>query len=169
MPHIVLFGASGFVGGSLLHSLLTSPPPNGEPSTITAVSGSQSKAKQISTWAAWLSSRNFVSPSAKLQVEVAGRGEAGFYDSAKTLAANADLVVQAATSDDLRLAQVINEGLVQAKKAGFKGNLVHFSGIQLIESEPVGHFVDVKNDSDLDLKALEGISDDAAHRGIDLE
>lgn len=169
MPHIVLFGASGFVGGSLLHKLLTSPPPSDDTLAITAVSGSKSKATQISTWAAWLSSRNLVSSSVKLQVEVAGRGEAGFYDSAKTLAAKADLVIQAATSDDLRLTQAINEGLVEAKQSGRKGNLVHFSGIQLIESEPVGHFVDVKNYSDVDLKAIEGISDDAAHRGIDLE
>lgn len=183
---VVLFGATGYVGGGILHHLLTQPLVVGSkannddaisqrPLSITAVTGSPSKAGQIQAWFAYLQSAGLVRKGVSLDVQSADRSSSSgngpsLYELASRLSAQADLVIQAATSDDLKLTQSINEGLTAARSQGKKqGGLIHFSGVQLIESEPVGEYVDVKEYDDLDLKALEEIPDSAAHRQIDLE
>ncbi|RDW75529.1 hypothetical protein BP6252_06671 [Coleophoma cylindrospora] len=57
--------------------------------------------------------------------------------------ARMDIVINAATSDDLELTRAINCGLRRARESGRKGLLVHISGTQLIESEPTGKLEDV--------------------------
>lgn len=184
---VVLFGATGYVGGGILHHLLTQPLVVGskannddaishKPLSITAVTGSPSKAGQIQAWFAYLQSAGVVRKGVSLDVQSADRSSSSsgngpsLYELASRLSAQADLVIQAATSDDLKLTQSINEGLTAARSQGKKqGGLIHFSGVQLIESEPLGEYVDVKEYDDLDLKALEEIPDSAAHRQIDLE
>lgn len=54
-----------------------------------------------------------------------------------------DIVINAATSDDLELTRAINRGLKAGKAAGYNGILVHISGTQLIESRPSGTLEDV--------------------------
>lgn len=84
--------------------------------------------------------------------------------------AQADVAINAATSDDLELTRAINRGLARGRsQSGRKGVLVHISGTQLIESKPTGRLEDVPRYDDLDVEQIKGISDDALHRLIDLE
>ncbi|PWN24345.1 NAD(P)-binding protein, partial [Jaminaea rosea] len=149
---IVLFGASGFVGGSLLHALVS--PPSSTFASVLAVTSSDAKAAQIEAWGRWI--------GASLETRVITSEHS--WVAATPLAVEADLVIQAATSDDLKLTEAINVGL----KQGRRGSLIHFSGVQLIESQPVGKYVETRLFNDLDLEALAAIPESAAHRSIDL-
>lgn len=63
------------------------------------------------------------------------QGDFSQLDEIESLAAAHDVVINAATSDDLDLTKAINRGLARGRKeAGKKGVLVHVSGTQLIES-----------------------------------
>lgn len=81
-------------------------------------------------------------------------------------ASEADVVINAATSDDLELTKALNRGLA---RSGKKGVLVHISGTQLIESGPTGKLEDVPKYDDLDVDQIKSIPDSALHRLIDLE
>lgn len=84
--------------------------------------------------------------------------------------ADVDVVVNAATSDDLGLTKSINLGLKKGRSAlGKMGVLVHISGTQLIESEPTGELEDVPRYDDLNVEQIKAIPDEALHRLIDLE
>lgn len=84
--------------------------------------------------------------------------------------ADVDIVINAATSDDLDLTKAINLGLAKGKSAsGKKGVLVHISGTQLIESKPTGRLEDVPKYDDLNVEQIKAIPDEALHRLIDLE
>lgn len=84
--------------------------------------------------------------------------------------AEADVAINAATSDDLELTKAINRGLAKGRTAsGRKGVLVHISGTQLIESAPTGKLEDVPKYDDLDVEQIKAIPDSALHRYIDLE
>lgn len=81
-----------------------------------------------------------------------------------------DIVINAATSDDLELTKAINRGLAKGKADSNKsGVLVHVSGTQLIESRPTGRLEDVPKYDDLDVEQIKSIPDSALHRLIDLE
>lgn len=81
-----------------------------------------------------------------------------------------DVVINAATSDDLELTKAINRGLVKgSSKSGKRGVLVHISGTQLIESKPTGKLESVPKYDDLDVEQIKSIPDTALHRLIDLE
>ncbi|KAL7425297.1 hypothetical protein Q5752_000985 [Cryptotrichosporon argae] len=97
---------------------------------------------------------------------------AGTYDdhpALTTIAAAHDVVVNAATSDDLGLTVALNRGLAQRRTAGKTAVLAHVSGSQVIESKPTGKLEPVPVYNDEDVKQIEGISEDALHRKIDLE
>lgn len=84
--------------------------------------------------------------------------------------AEVDIVINAATSDDLELTKAINKGLAKGKSVhGKQGVLVHISGTQLIESKPTGKLEDVPKYNDLDVEQIKSIPDTALHRLIDLE
>lgn len=84
--------------------------------------------------------------------------------------AEVDIVINAATSDDLELTKAINKGLARSNSVnGRKGVLVHISGTQLIESKPTGKLEDVPMYNDLDVEQIKSIPDSALHRLIDLE
>lgn len=179
---VLLFGATGFVGGHILHHLLTQPLKAGGKGNsdrvrecrleIIAVSGSPSKCAQIETWYAFLQASSVVRQGVSLSTRCVDRDGDGtdFCALATQLSAEVDLVIQAATSDNLKLTQAIHQGLRDGRKgSGKQGGLIHFSGVQLIESEPLGEYLDVKEYDDLDLKALNEVPASAAHREIDLE
>ncbi|KAN0060364.1 hypothetical protein ACQY0O_007693 [Thecaphora frezii] len=162
---VLLLGATGFVGGEILYKLLTSPPPQ-VGKVIALVTGS-SKAAQVRQWEHSLRAR---SSQVVLQVEDVDRYTADkWYAAVEQWCSDVDCVINAATSDDLTLTKAINAGLVRGKKSGKKATLVHLSGVQLIEGEPVGTYVETPNYNDSDVKQLQSIPDDAAHRHIDLE
>lgn len=161
---IIVLGSTGFIGGDILYALLVDKSPNWQ---IAALTGSPSKASQISQWA----QKQFPDAPHKLIVEIAERSgdTSQYYKQVEKIAEQYDVVIQAATSDDLNLTKAINRGLESGKKNGHKGQLIHFSGVQLIESEPVGKFVETPYYDDSDLKQIESIPDSAAHRSIDQE
>lgn len=81
-----------------------------------------------------------------------------------------DIVVNAATSDDLELTKSINRGLAKGRlNSRKKGVLVHISGTQLIESKPTGRLEEVPKYDDLHVEQIKSIPDSALHRLIDLE
>jgi len=133
MPTIVVLGSTGFIGGHFLFRLLTSSPSSlsGLNPSVIALTSSSDKAETLAEWQKGLPS------SMPFEVRVASRGKE-WYEENRKLASQADLVVQAATSDDLDLTKAINAGLEQAKKSGLAGKLLHLSGVQLIESAPLG-------------------------------
>ena len=168
---ILVFGATGFIGGDILYALLKEAPNSSNPpwGTIGALTSTPSKAKEIESWA----NSTFPDSASKLKVEVAERSKSNnetFYKSVEQITEQYDLAIQAATSDDLELTKAINRGLEKGKQQNGKlGKLIHFSGTQVIESEPVGEYVDVPLYDDSKPEMIASIPDSAAHRGIDLE
>ncbi|KAK0563162.1 hypothetical protein OC844_002345 [Tilletia horrida] len=179
---ILLFGATGYVGGATLHVLLALAKHSDKRPHIVAPVSSRIGADKVANWA-----RDFV-PDLDVQI-VADQGAdlpkirpysldivviprspaQSWYEAAERLAAHTDCAVQLATSDDLELTKAIDRGLAQAKEHnGRRGTIVHASGVQLIESAPVGKEVETPTYDDTDLAQLKSISDDAAHRLIDL-
>ena len=116
-PRILVLGGTGYIGGSVLAALLASPPHG------SAIATRTSSAATADTSRAW--ARQQAHP---LDVLVAdGRGD-DWYAAVAQHAGAADIVVQAATSDDLRLTQAVNAGLQAARQQGRLGGLVHLSG-----------------------------------------
>ncbi|CAD6937652.1 unnamed protein product [Tilletia controversa] len=96
--------------------------------------------------------------------------EQAWYAAAEQYASVTDCCVQVATSDDGSFTSAIQRGLAKAHSSGKRrGCIVHASGTQLIESAPVGKFVETPIYDDTDLDQLKSIPDEAAHRLIDLE
>ncbi|EPQ27724.1 uncharacterized protein PFL1_04861 [Pseudozyma flocculosa PF-1] len=171
MSHtVLLLGATGFVGGQILHKLITSPlsgPDSPSVGTVIALVSGASKAAAVRSWESSLRSR---STSTVLQIEDVDRSTPQhWYNAVEQWSANVDCVINAATSDDLDLTKAINAGIIKAKHNGRKATLVHLSGVQLIESQPVGTYVETPNYNDADAKQIQSIADSAAHRLIDLE
>ncbi len=145
-PSLLIFGASGFIGGDITFAVLGElvERKNDAPwRSVGVVTSSPEKQKQIEAYV------REVFPSLEkgsVAVEVVKRSKEdskAYYEHVTQISARYDLAVQAATSDDLELTKAINKGLEQGKKeAGKLGKLMHFSGVQLIESEPVGEFVE---------------------------
>ena len=83
----------------------------------------------------------FLPPASPEIVAPSTDAQKGFYNDFVTvelLCGAADIVINAATSDDLELTKSINLGLEQGRHNGRRGVLVHISGTQVIESEPTG-------------------------------
>lgn len=137
---ILHLGSTGYIGGAVLHALLQSPPP-GLARLVLPVS-SPAKAADVQRWRASLPS-SAAAFSGTVEVPVVPREGPAWYETVERLASQADLAINAATSDDLELTRAINRGLVAGKRQeGRRGTLIHLSGVQLIESEPVGDYVE---------------------------
>ncbi|PSS03634.1 hypothetical protein BD289DRAFT_478465 [Coniella lustricola] len=144
---VLLFGATGYLGGTLLTELERT-----DEYDVTSVVRAE---------------RERVLKDRKTKILVASHAE---LSKIETASAEADIAINAATSDDLELTKAINRGLAQGKSAYSRaGVLVHVSGTQLIESKPTGKLEDVPKYNDQDLAQIEGIADSALHRLIDLE
>ncbi|PWN42413.1 hypothetical protein IE81DRAFT_347513 [Ceraceosorus guamensis] len=170
IPKIVLFGGTGFVGGQVLYTLLTGDFSLGE-AEIVVITSSESKHRQIDSWASKLGSK-LQGRSLSVIVAQRGGGKDGnaWYEASEKISSDADLVLQAATSDDLKLTKAINKGLISAQKSGKRGALIHLSGTQLIETLAGGNAEPkARQYDDSDRDAIVNISDEAAHRHIDLE
>lgn len=138
---LLLFGTTGFVGGDVLHKLLASPPAS--VGRIVAPVSSEGKARKVQSWLTSQEAHTGKTfPTERVEVPVVAREPAQqWYGAAEKLASDADIVLQLATSDDIELTRAINKGL--AGKQSGKKILIHASGVQLIESEPNGKYVDV--------------------------
>lgn len=80
-----------------------------------------------------------------------------------------DVVINAATSDDLELTKAVNRGLAKGRKQGRKGVLVHVSGVQVIETGPIGCLGDWPVFDDMNVAQIMSIPNTSLHRLIDLE
>lgn len=160
---ILFLGATGFVGGDVLYNLLRSPGTNVKQAIVPT--STPSKQKKVQAWIDGL----HTSIATSLPV-IAREPASEWYAECERLSSQVDCVVQLATSDDLQLTQALNRGLARGRaEHGKKGVLIHASGVQLIESAPVGEYVETPNYDDLDPASIASIPDSAAHRGIDLE
>ncbi|CAN8099768.1 unnamed protein product [Discula destructiva] len=147
MAHsVLLLGATGFLGGTVLTEL--------EQGGYNITSVVRPERENC------LSGR-------KTKVLLASHDDLAKIEGAS---AEADIVINAATSDDLDLTKAINRGLVKGSlRSGKKGVLIHISGTQLIESKPTGKLEDVPEYDDLDVEQIKAIPETALHRSIDLE
>lgn len=144
---VLLFGATGYLGGTLLTELERT-----DLYDVTSIVRAE---------------REGVLKDRNTKLLVASHDEHAKIEDAS---AEADIAINAATSDDLELTKAINRGLAKGRSAqSRKGVLVHISGTQLIESKPTGKLEDVAKYNDQDISEIEGIPDSALHRLIDLE
>lgn len=159
---ILFLGATGFVGGDVLYKLLTS---SNDIESIVIPASSSSKQTKVQKWIDGLNTK------VKISIPIIAREPAeNWYSECERLSSQVDCTIQLATSDDMKLTQAVNEGLIKGRKQnGKKGVLIHASGVQLIESKPVGEYVETPNYDDLDTKSIASIPDSAAHRSIDME
>ncbi|KAE8271924.1 hypothetical protein A4X09_0g399 [Tilletia walkeri] len=182
---ILLFGATGYLGGNVLYNLLKAE----RPAHIVLLVSSKSAAEKVGKWARSINSNldvqilqpaqgqegkedaaKRVRPNGLDIVPIPRDPAQAWYDAAQHYASQTDCAVQLATSDDHKLTQAIQRGLADAHASGSRrGCIVHASGTQLIESAPVGKDVETPIYDDTDLAALRSIPDEAAHRMIDLE
>lgn len=160
---ILFLGATGFVGGDVLYKLLTSDSGNIESIIIPA--SSSSKQTKVQDWIDGLHTK------VKTSIPIINREPAEqWYSECENLASQVDCAIQLATSDDMKLTKAVNAGLIKGRKQnGKKGVLLHASGVQLIESKPIGEYVETPNYDDSDTKSIGSIPDSAAHRSIDME
>ncbi|RDW85346.1 hypothetical protein BP5796_03671 [Coleophoma crateriformis] len=146
MLSVLLFGATGYLGGTVLTDL--------------------EKAGVYDITCLVRPNRESLMKQRKSAILLGSHSDLEMIENA---GARMDLVINAATSDDLELTRAINCGLRRGRESGRKGLLVHISGTQLIESEPTGKLEDVPKYDDLDVDQIKSIPDSALHRLIDLE
>ncbi|GJE92242.1 NAD(P)-binding protein [Phanerochaete sordida] len=148
---ILILGATGYIGGSVLARLLKHP--NAQNFEITALVRGQDKAKTLESFGV--------------------KTVIGSYkdDHALTekLAENAHIVFQIVDADDLPAMQALLKGLKNRhEKTGDVPVLIHTSGSAIvIEGQDKGNLVRERVWDDTDVEALAGISPAALHRNVD--
>jgi len=136
---VFLLGATGYIGGSLLVDLKKAFPDI----SIIATTRSNSSAAALT--------------SAGATPIVLDPAAADYHEKTAELASKADIVISAADSDDLPLAEAILKGLKKHKEeTGKIGTLIHTSGIAVFFDDtedgsykPDGHFYDDSSESDI--------------------
>ncbi|KLO11813.1 NAD(P)-binding protein [Schizopora paradoxa] len=136
---ILLLGATGYIGGSLLVDLKKTFPDV----TITTPTRSNSSAAALSAVGA--------------TPVVLDAAASDYHAKISALASKADVVISAADSDDLPLAEAVLKGLKKHKEeTGKVATLVHTSGVAIFFDEtedgtykPNGHFYDDLNEDDI--------------------
>ncbi|EPS98845.1 NAD-binding protein [Fomitopsis schrenkii] len=148
--NILLFGATGYVGGAVLGLFLKHP--KAETFAITAPVRSPAKAKL-------LEQLGVKAPIASLDD----------HDKLESLASSADVVFNIASSDHLAGTKAILSGLRKSYEAtGRRPILIHTSGTGEIAEPAEGKYATETVYSDLDVEKLKAIPDNAYHRSIDL-
>ncbi|OSC98272.1 NAD-P-binding protein [Trametes coccinea BRFM310] len=149
---ILLTGATGYIGGSILQGLLQHP---------------DAKRFEIST---------LIRDSAKAKIleETFGvkttLGSIADQDKLTALAENAHIVIHTAdSSDNVDAMKAILKGLkVRHEKSGDVPHLVHTSGTGVLIDFAKGEHASSPILSDVDQKALDAIPPDAFHRSVEL-
>ncbi|KAJ3338109.1 hypothetical protein HDU93_009980 [Gonapodya sp. JEL0774] len=148
---IFLTGATGYIGGEVLVSLLALPEAASRYHISTLVRGEER--------------------STKLK-ELGTRPVIGSLDDIEILkreAEDSDVVIHTAHADHLVAAKAIIEGLVERKKkTGRNGILIHTSGTGVLADSAIGDFESPTVYSDLDIRLIDSLADSQPHRDVDL-
>ncbi|KAI0635606.1 NAD-P-binding protein [Trametes polyzona] len=149
--NILITGATGYIGGTVLERLLKHP--KASTFEISTLVRSAEKAKVL-----------------KEQFGVnAVVGTHADFNKLAALAENADVVLSCADSDDLPAMEAIFKGIKSRfQKTGVKPILIHTSGTGLITDEAKGLYATDKIWHDSRPEEIESLPDDAFHRNVDL-
>jgi nucleoside-diphosphate-sugar epimerase len=150
--NIFLTGATGYIGGSILTSLLQHP--NAANFNITAlIRGDQERVNKLAVLN--------VTP-------VVGSNDS--FEVIEKAAQNADVVIHTANSaDDLPSTQAIVSGLTKkTKETGKPAIYIHTSGTGVISEDVRGKKGSDVFFSDLNADQINGLADDQPHRDVDL-
>ncbi|RDB25814.1 Uncharacterized protein C2A9.02 [Hypsizygus marmoreus] len=148
--HILLTGATGYIGGSVLGHLLSHPLSDTFGTTILV--RDQLKAKAFRTLG--------VKPVI---------GSNSDHALLQHLASEADIVFACADADDLGAAEAILAGLKKRfEKTGTPPSLIHTSGTGVLVDDAQGMYATKTIYSDLDIEKLESLPPTQPHRDVDL-
>ncbi|KAJ2922843.1 hypothetical protein H1R20_g14259, partial [Candolleomyces eurysporus] len=148
--HILLTGATGYIGGSALTKLLSHP--LSETFRITVLVRAAEKATQFR----------------KMGIQAVVGSNADL-DLLTELASKADLVVACADADNLEATKAILSGLKQRfEQTGKKPSLIHTSGTGVLIDDAKGMYASDTIYNDLDTSQLKSIPVTQPHRIVDL-
>jgi len=127
---IFLLGATGYIGGSILTALLALPSP---PSLITCLVRDPRKAELL---------ENISTPEGvKVKALIGSLAEKGNKASITETAENSDVVVNAATSDEVDWLRPVFEGIRRRKeKNGVETVFIHTSGTGMFHDDARGMY-----------------------------
>lgn len=140
MITVFLLGATGFLGGTVLSALSRHRDPQLDVTCLVRT-GKEGKLAKSGCKVVVVGSEVEFPNNRRAD----SQGDFFELERIQELSARHDVVINAATSDDLDLTKAINRGLAKGKLAGTsRGVLVHVSGTRLIESaEMTGNYEDV--------------------------
>ncbi|QRW07223.1 NAD(P)H-binding family protein [Ceratobasidium sp. AG-Ba] len=149
--HIFFLGATGYVGGPLLTSLLNTYPS----ATVTALVRKPEAGQAIKA----------LSPN-RIAIVQGSHSDLELIEDEST---KSDLVINAADSDDLPLTKAIISGLGKREK---KGILLHTSGSAVVIDGNISGDLSAQNSKvwdDTNTAEIRSIPETAPHRNVDLE
>ncbi|ORX40829.1 hypothetical protein BD324DRAFT_612232 [Kockovaella imperatae] len=160
--NIFMLGATGYVGGSFLSTLLASPEP---PHKITALIRSNDKLKI------------FENLSEHKTNCIGVQGSYEDHHLLEDLSAEHPVVISAADADDVGMIKAVLKGMKKRhENTGKVGVLIHVSGTGTIIDDARGEYEGKDIYTDLpepssahpDTKTIQSLPDDAFHRPVDL-
>ncbi|KAH9835125.1 uncharacterized protein C8Q71DRAFT_104691 [Rhodofomes roseus] len=147
---ILLFGATGYIGGSVLNRLLSHP--KADTFSITATVRSPEKAKLLEKLG--------------VKAEIASLSD---FDKIEELASRAHVIFNVANSDDLPAINALLKGVRKAyETTGELPILIHTSGTGEIAEAANGEYAAETVYSDLNVEQLKAIPETAFHRKVSL-
>lgn len=148
--HIFITGATGYIGGTILTCLLKHP--KSDSFKITAIVRNPEKAKQLK--------------SLGVKVEIGSHSDP---EKVEALAAEADVVFEAADVDDLGGTQAVLKGLKKRhEKTGQVPVLIHTSGTAVLCDNASGLHDSSTVYSDASVEQIESLAPSQPHREVDL-
>ncbi|KAH9933410.1 uncharacterized protein B0H18DRAFT_644511 [Fomitopsis serialis] len=148
--NILLFGATGYIGGSVLNRLLQHP--NADNLDITTPVRSPEKAKLLEQLG--------------VKAEIASLSD---HDKIESLASRAHVIFNVANSDDLPAIVALLKGVRKAyETTGQPPIVIHTSGTGEIAESAEGKYATETVYSDLNIDQLKSIPPTAFHRNVDL-
>ncbi|KAF7327868.1 NAD-P-binding protein [Mycena kentingensis (nom. inval.)] len=153
MRNILLTGATGYIGGSVLQRLWDQPTHN----AFTVLVRSQEKAATLN---------RLFGRKHNLNAVVGSNSNLGLL---RELAAAADVVIACTDADDLPATQAILEGLRDRfGMTRVAPTLIHTSGTGVLSDDARGMFASSTIYSDLNINQLESLPPTQPHRDVDL-